>query len=576
MKYELNKKIQHKEGESFIETILRARGIEDCKAYLHTTEDSLYSPLLLDNIEVGAERFLYHVTVGSKIFLIVDCDNDGVTSAAEIYLFAKKINPQVEIKWMMHEGKQHGIELERVPEDTEFVIVPDAGSNQEKEHKELTARGIEVLVLDHHLVDSPVENSPAIIINNQTCDYPNKDLSGAGVVLKFIDYCSQITGISSIYDFMDLAAVGIVGDMMNLKNPETRYIVNYGLSHLNNPGIKAFVNKQAFSIGGTDSLTPIDVSFYITPLINAVIRVGTMEEKELLFRAFIDGLAIEASSKRGAKPGDMEVVGDKAARIATNCKNRQAKAKEKSVDLIDMKIQKEELNDNKTLIIALDEWESKQVNPNLTGLIAMEILAKYKKPTLIIREGDDNIFKGSGRSDDCSLMANFKDYLSDSGLVEYAQGHEAAFGCGIKAANLDNLNRKINNEFEGVDLGTTSYLVDFVFDMPNNQADDIALDIFKYNFLWGRGVEEPLVAVTGIVDTTKLFVMGADKKSSKINVNGIDCVKFKDGDFIAKMQEHKFAHVVFIGKLKINNYNGNITTQLFIDDYEIKNFNREF
>lgn len=93
------------------------------------------------------------------------CDNDGVTSAAELYLFAKEINPEINIQWMMHEGKQHGIELDKIPQDIDLLLVPDAGSNQIEEHKILTSQGIDVLVLDHHIAEN-TENSPAIIINN--------------------------------------------------------------------------------------------------------------------------------------------------------------------------------------------------------------------------------------------------------------------------------------------------------------------------------------------------------------------------------------------------------------------------
>jgi len=64
-----------------------------------------------------------------------------------------------------------------------LVIVPDAGSNDIAEHKKLRDRGIEVLVLDHHELESA--NSIACIVNNQLGDYPNKSLSGAGVVFKF-------------------------------------------------------------------------------------------------------------------------------------------------------------------------------------------------------------------------------------------------------------------------------------------------------------------------------------------------------------------------------------------------------
>lgn len=90
--------------------------------------------------------------------------------------------------------------------------------------------------------------------------------------------------------------------------------------------------------------------------------------------------------------------------------------------MIKMKIEKEELNDNKILLIALDEMEAKYVNPNLTGLIAMKLCQEYQKPTIVLREGNDEVFKGSFRVNNNSPLTNFKDFCNESGLVEYAQG----------------------------------------------------------------------------------------------------------------------------------------------------------
>jgi len=90
---------------------------------------------------------------------------------------------QKNIFYQIHDGKQHGIILDKIPDDISLVVIPDAGSNDYEQHHILKEKGIDVLIIDHHEADRISED--AIIINNQTCDYPTKSLSGVGMVYKF-------------------------------------------------------------------------------------------------------------------------------------------------------------------------------------------------------------------------------------------------------------------------------------------------------------------------------------------------------------------------------------------------------
>jgi single-stranded-DNA-specific exonuclease len=131
------------------------------------------------------------------------------------------------------------------------------------------------LVLDHHNAD---ELSPyACIINNHTCEYPNKTLSGVGIVYKFCQYIDSLLGLQEADKLLDLVALGMIADMMDLRDCETRRLIEKGLINLHNPFIKMMVAKNEFSLKG--KLTPIGVAFYIAPSVNAVSRVGTVEDK---------------------------------------------------------------------------------------------------------------------------------------------------------------------------------------------------------------------------------------------------------------------------------------------------------
>lgn len=88
-----------------------------------------------------------------------------------------------------------------------LVIIPDAGSNDSIECTSLKQKGINIIILDHHLCD--VKNPDAIVINNQLSDYPNKELSGVGVVWQFCRYIDSLMNTGYAENYLDLVALGL-------------------------------------------------------------------------------------------------------------------------------------------------------------------------------------------------------------------------------------------------------------------------------------------------------------------------------------------------------------------------------
>ena len=122
--------------------------------------------------------------------------------------------------------------------------------------------------------------------------YINKSLCGAGVVYKFCEVLDAKLGIKQAQNYMDLVALGEIADVMDRTTIETNYLMLEGLKHIKNEGFKTLLNEQSFSLKEKAiepyiGLTPIDVAFYIAPLINAITRVGSLSEKETMFYCFI-------------------------------------------------------------------------------------------------------------------------------------------------------------------------------------------------------------------------------------------------------------------------------------------------
>jgi len=129
-----------------------------------------------------------------------------------------------------------------LPNDAKFIIVPDASSNEIALHKELSEHGIDILVIDHHEAE---QVSPyACVINNQLDNYPNKTLSGVGMVYKFCCYIDGLLQIQKAENFIDLVAVGLTGDMMDVRQLETRELIRRGFNHITNPFIKGIIDKD--------------------------------------------------------------------------------------------------------------------------------------------------------------------------------------------------------------------------------------------------------------------------------------------------------------------------------------------
>jgi single-stranded-DNA-specific exonuclease len=93
------------------------------------------------------------------------------------------------------------------------------------------------------------------------------------MVYKFCSYLDKLMNVTYADDLLDLVALGLIADMMDLRDYETKRLIDKGLNHIINPFIRTMINRDAFHF--SNSITPIDIAFYIAPLVNAVTRVGT-------------------------------------------------------------------------------------------------------------------------------------------------------------------------------------------------------------------------------------------------------------------------------------------------------------
>ena len=553
-----------------VEQVLANRGIapENVEHYLNTTDEDILSPMLIMNIEEGVKVLIKHIAQGDKVLIQIDSDCDGYTSAAALINYLNRLFPgfvQTNVYYRIHTGKQHGILLETIPDDVKLVIAPDSSSNDYEVHQQLKSKGVDVLVIDHHEADKISEN--AVIINNQLCDYPTKSLSGVGMVYKFCSYMDELLNVDYADDYLDLVALGMVADMMDLRDFETRHLITRGLENIRNPYFKGMVDKQSYSLKG--EITPIGVAFYIAPYVNATIRMGTQEEKLMLFESMLDyrGYELVPSTKRGCK-GQTETRVEQACRNCTNIKNRQTKARDAALENIERIIKEKNLLENKILAIKLDTFAADR---NLTGLIANQLMAKYQRPVLLLNKTADG-WEGSGRGYDKSKFDNLREFLKESGMIMYAEGHANALGVGITDEEFKAFIEYSNRELAEFDF-TPCYKVDFIFSGSDFRGMDI-VEIAELKSLWGQGVDEPLVAIEHInIYAGNVVLMSPDKSPTlKITLpNGTSLIKFKSSqeEYEKLRSETGCITINIVGKCERNVWNGTVTPQIIIEDYEI-------
>ena len=230
------------------------------------------------------------------------------------------------------------------------------------------------------------------------------------------------------------------------------------------------------------SITQVKVAFYVTPLINALIRVGSQHEKEIMFESFIHGKNMIASTKRGAS-GTQETIAEQSTRNCVNARSRQNREKDKASELLDIQIMNNCLDENKILILDADDIDAPTT---LTGLIAMGIAAKYKKPTMLGRMTPGGFMKGSIRGREESELKDFKGLLNESGYMDFVEGHANAAGFSIKKNNVEKLIQFANNKLSDINFNENFYEADFV--VPANYSDiyNLVYEIGSFAKYWDK------------------------------------------------------------------------------------------
>ena len=536
---------------NIFETVLRNRGIEDIELFLKPSPIYVLDKRIKEKIEEGIKLLIKHLEEGNLIIMIVDSDVDGMTSSAILYKNIKRAYPNANLKYVFHNNKAHGftegimgyIELK----EPKLIICADAGTNDFEQIGDLKFQGIDVLVIDHHEIDTPSDD--CILINNQLDNCENDKLTGAGMAYRFCEEFNKYLGLPDCDDLLELTMMGLIGDSADVINNEVRYLCDKGKSSIKQEFIMRAINEKKYNI---HELSYVDISFGVIPLINAVCRIGTIKEKEIVFKALADidtdfeiVLQKKKLNKETRKYEMKDITFDLynyALDICKTVKTRQDK-------FVDNFIKKTEIDNSGDVIVVTTSEDLL----GLTGLIANKIASEYSKPTLVLQELF-NSFSGSGRGCE-KIMPSLKDWCEKTGLFDLVQGHSNAHGVILPKKNIDKLFELTRDIGEKQEI---EYEVDFIYDdcMPTRDIEIIhkGRDVFG-----GGNVKEPQFGIVNMV-VPKENIQLKGNSTLKIYYKGVYFTKFKSSKEEYEAIVGNFnSHVTFnlVCRVSVNFYNGN-------------------
>jgi len=341
---------------------------------------ALASPYRMKDMEKAVARIRQAIEEGEKIAVFGDYDCDGVTATALMTSYLQAVGADVIYSVPEREKDGYGLSTAAVDflhsQGVSLIITVDNGISSYKEIEYASGLGMEAVITDHH---APPEIMPAAVAvvnpHRADCESGLTELSGVGVAFKLVCALEEDeTGEEILEHYADLVMIGTVADVVPLVG-ENRTIVRAGLAHLADAervGLSALLEK----VGATGkAITTETVSFTIVPRINAVGRMGPVDEAiELLltddfaYAWNIAGQMDEFNVKR--KEIEDAMFEQACAKIAAN------------PDLLRERV----------LIVSGENWHH-----GVVGIVASRIMERTGKPSILLSL-DEREARGSARS----------------------------------------------------------------------------------------------------------------------------------------------------------------------------------
>lgn len=459
--------------------VLVARGIKDVQGASRFLTPSLErdwaDPLDIPGMRAVADRVERAIASGETIAVFGDFDVDGMSATCLLTLalraFGARAHPFIPYRF----GEGYGLSEEalmRVVEgcDPSLIVTVDNGIAAGEEVKAILARGVDVVITDHHEPGDLIPQGVPVTDPKLAELCRSRELSGAGVALKLVCELGRRLGRPDLWRrYTDIATLGTVSDMMRLEG-ENRALVADGVARLrrtDRPGIVALAATANVDLA---SVTADELPFSIIPRLNAAGRMGTAD--------------VALSLLLTDDPAEAALLSGELERINTERRETESALTEEALAKVERTYA-----GGRVIVVGDEGWHE-----GVKGIVASRIVSRYRVPAILFSVSD-GLARGSGRSVGSVDLFHAVGECADL-LVRFG-GHAGAVGVTCEESKLDAFRARLEK--------VMAALPDDQFESRGEVAALVTLDEMTCKSIaslevlqpFGQGNKKPLFAVVG-------------------------------------------------------------------------------
>jgi single-stranded-DNA-specific exonuclease len=543
--------------ESKLSRLLVQRGItnyNEAEKFFRPSLSDLHDPFLMHDMQNAVDRILSAIEEGQTIMIYGDYDVDGTTAVALMYsyllpFFHERAHYYIPDRQIEGYGIST-IGIDRAHElGCELIIALDCGIRSIDKVEYASSLGIDFIICDHHLPGDELPNAIAVLDpKKKECEYPFKELSGAGVGFKLIQALETVhkTGVP-IENWLDLVTLSIAADIVPIIG-ENRILAFYGLKLINTSprsGIKALLTNPAN--GGKHlidkEISITDLVFTVAPKINAAGRIdhGKKAVELLISKVEVDIVSV-------------------LDHINKNNKERkgldEAMTKE-ALSMIDASLS---LKNAKSTVLYRNNWHK-----GVVGIVASRVMERYYRPTIILTESNG---KATGSARSVKGFDVHEAIAACADLVDQFGGHMYAAGMTMPIENVD-LFRERFEKYVSANI-TEEQLkqeVEVDLEIDPSEISPKFYRILKQFAPFGPGNMAPVFLSKTLMDDGSAKLVKDNHLKMKVghsNPHFFDAIAFNMGQFLPKLQMRIPVDVCYC--LEENHWNGRVTLQWMVKD----------
>jgi len=520
---------------------------DEIKTFFRPELNQLHDPFIMKGMSIAIDRIDKAIANKEKILIYGDYDVDGTTAVSLVYRFFKTHTDQIAYYIPDRYAEGYGISIKGIDFAKEngfsLIIALDCGIKAIDKINYANERNVDFIICDHHLPGETIPAAIAVLDPKQSdCNYPYKELSGAGIGFKLIEAYSRKNKLDLhlCYNFLDLVVTSIAADIVPITG-ENRVLAHFGLEKMNTnprPGLKALLNMNQLA----REITITNLVFVLSPRINAAGRI-----------------------KQGSAAVELLVCEneDEANELAKGINDTNTQRKDLDLGTTTEAfaiLENDPITEfRKTTVLFSDKWHK-----GVVGIVASRLIERYYKPTIVLTESDGKA-TGSARSVRDYDIYSAIEKCSD--LLEQFGGHKFAAGLTMKKENVgDFITRFEDVVSKSISDDQLIPQLQIETEIEFHEITQKLVRILKQFAPHGPENMMPVFVSKNVFDNGWARIVGANHLKSNPNIR-FSAIAYDKGDYIKFFHDKTPMSIAF--KIQENEFNGKTSIQLVIEDLKV-------